>query len=740
MQVATKPDHAHVLKQINGAIRTMEMYPPGHPATIQATEKPFSALQEIFKETDHFIISQVEDRIVVNGKNIDNPGLLKKLLDEFNNQNISSLTFHKDLTREELTKFLNFFAKPLGKERPQITLPEFLKRNHIRSIKVDQLRYELVTEDEVVVKSEVLEGAELRSRMAEIIKDNPELIRDILLNKSVEQKTLVEKFGSEINPDQLSEEIGKQIKSLSDDEILALLASALKEKLSGEEQNSVETLNEVMILVHKLLQHREKRKLLPRVKSMLSTYKIIEEEHLDFLFDERWLESQAVLDELINMIEKLGVEEVDVEKLVFLWHRVISAQDFRIRSYAMDKLLSRLDSENHRTRELTVSLLQKTLSHMMEEKREFEFTYIKNQLLEKIKDQLLPASKLRDISRIFKLIFSQMVQRGEFKEVHRILAEYKARLSPEVAYPQEVREVASDFIREVTDEPTLVLLISQIKEKAPLQNIRLVEEILKSLDEDRVAKKLVEIFTIDDRTVRMSALRVLNKLDKGSVSAISNLLSTPGTLIRKKGSGILKDEGWYRVRNSIYVLGNIPTEESIHTLSGLNQDPDPRVRREVIKALEKIGGPESAKVLLNFLNDIEDEIRRSAIASLGMIGDRGSLTPLLEHFTHNRKDKLPTLTAIGRVDGKEAISFLLKVIQEDKGIEDLPTRQKEEIKFAALKILERMGSPELAGQIEKLIKERKRGWKTLLGKDKLVRTAYRILKAMRNRGGSPRSS
>ena len=100
METVAKPDYGIVLRQIHAAIRRLEMYPPGHPAAVQAIEKPFLALQEIFEVSDHLIISRVEDKIIVNGKSVEREDAVKKLLEEFEHENVSSLTFFKSLTEE----------------------------------------------------------------------------------------------------------------------------------------------------------------------------------------------------------------------------------------------------------------------------------------------------------------------------------------------------------------------------------------------------------------------------------------------------------------------------------------------------------------------------------------------------------------------------------------------------------------------------------------------------------------
>ena len=733
----------NILKEIGAAVKRLGMYPSEHPAAIKATEKPFFTLQEMFKNTDQVTISQVDDKIIVNGESVKGDLLPERLREEFQDQNINSLTFFNTLTKEELGKFLNFFVKPLGRNTPQESFVEFLNKNKIRSIQVNQLKYELVSDDEVVVKTEVLEGADLKAEISKIIKENPDLVKDILLNKPLKQESCMERFGTEVNLDQLTQGIHEQLKNLTDDEVLALLASGLESTLKqskGEDKNLV--LSEVASLLNKLLQDREKEKLLPEVKKILSGCGTLEEKYFDLIFDEKWLKSQAVLDELIGLVDKLGKEEVDFERFMFLLGRVIDSEEEKIRLYAMDKLLSNLDSENSETRRLSVLALKEILNRLISGKMEVEFVYLKDRLYDKIKDRHLSAYILRDSTELIKIVFSEIIQRKEFEEAKKIISEYNARLSQEVSYPEEVREIAKDFLKEVSGESIISLLTSQLEEGRPSQNIKVIEEILESLDKDKVAKELLEIFTVDDRATRISSLRVLSKLGQSSIAALSGLLSNMNAFSRKEGNQLLVDEHWYKVRNAIYVLGNIPDPSSVEVLAKLNSDPDSRVRLEVIKALEKIGREESVDALLIFLKDRDDQVRKNAITSLSIVGDRRCLKSLIDHFHYNRKDKIFALTAIGKMGGAEVIEFLLKLLsEEDSRIKHLSRRQKEEVKITVLNILGKLGStslPEdgtssLAEEIEKLIKQRKKRIKSFFIKDPLADTAERVLKMIKNK-------
>jgi HEAT repeat protein len=729
---------------MNGAIRVLEMYPPDHPAIHLAIEKPFSALQEIFKEVDHLTISQTEDRIIINGTGIEGASLPERLLQEFKNENINSINTSKGLGEDEFNSFLRFFVKPVGKEVPSKSLPDFLKEKDIHSISVDQLHYELVSENEVVVASEVLQGAELKTQISKIIRDNPGLVRDLLLNKSTPREDVQGKFGSEVDLNQLSGQIKDQVKELSDDNLLNLLVSGLEKNLTKFELFGPDSkLNEMVSLVFKLLEDRDKRKLLPQIKNMLTERGLLEKKHLDYIFAERWLKSQAVLDELAGMIENLGTQEVDSERFMFLWSRVNSTQENEIKTYVVDMLLSQLYSENIQSRNLALDFLKPGLIHFVKDETRFGFNYVTHRLSEKIKDQDLPSSILKGCGELLKIILAEQIKREEFMEIRQILVEFNNHLSPGSGFPEGVAEMASAFIRDVTDDQTLLFLTGHLREGIPMPTIKLVEEILESMDKDRVAGKLLEICTSPERATRMSALRVLNRLGSYSVSAISSLLSAEVNLAREKESGHLVDDAWYKIRNAIYVLSNVPDEESVLVLSRLKNDPDIRVRMEVAKALEKIGGTESVKVLLTFLDDSEDEVRKCVIASLGILSDKSCLGPLLEHFRFNPHDRLPALLAIGKIGGGEpteeesynrSIQFLLGLLsEEDVTIKQLQSKPRDEIQIMALNILGKIGSAKSVVEIEKFIKNKKRGLKGLLVNDRLIESARRALTSIKSK-------
>jgi hypothetical protein len=158
------------------------------------------------------------------------------------------------------------------------------------------------------------------------------------------------------------------------------------------------------------------------------------------------------------------------------------------------------------------------------------------------------------------------------------------------------------------------------------------------------------------------------------------------------------------------------------------------VRLEVIKALEKLAQPESTQVLLTLLKDQDDEVRTRVIASLTTLGDSNSLGPLKEHLRHTEKDTLITIAAIGRVGREKSVNCLLDLLWDrDCASSHQTSKTNDETKIAVLNALGKIGSAELTDEIEKFVKHKGRGIKSLLVKDKVTEAANRVLKSLRNK-------
>src|SRR5206468_8763232 len=70
---------------------------------------------------------------------------------------------------------------------------------------------------------------------------------------------------------------------------------------------------------------------------------------------------------------------------------------------------------------------------------------------------------------------------------------------------------------------------------------------------------------------------------------------------------------WYVVRNVIWIMGRVGPPALPHIRKG-SSHREPRVRREAVRSLAQIGGPEAVKGLVGYLYDRDESVFREAVA------------------------------------------------------------------------------------------------------------------------------
>jgi len=85
---------------------------------------------------------------------------------------------------------------------------------------------------------------------------------------------------------------------------------------------------------------------------------------------------------------------------------------------------------------------------------------------------------------------------------------------------------------------------------------------------------------------------------------------------------MLKDERWYVVRNMVTILGEIGSAEAVNALQTTARHPEPKVRKEVIKAFMKINTHAAENTLISLMDDDDEDVVKQAIYSWGPTAPR----------------------------------------------------------------------------------------------------------------------
>jgi hypothetical protein len=191
----------------------------------------------------------------------------------------------------------------------------------------------------------------------------------------------------------------------------------------------------------------------------------------------------------------------------------------------------------------------------------------------------------------------------------------------------------------------------------------------------------------------------------------------------------LPDEKWYIIRNAIFVTGSLKDPEAGKVLRVRINDPDIRVRREIVAALEKIGGDEAADLLSIMADDVDAQIRKAAIAALGIIGN-SEIAPELINLAYRHKTEIINIvSALGSVGGGTASEFLARILTDSRMQSEFAGSHssRDDIKVAAIKGLGRIGTSQAIDAIHDFRRTASTPKKFIFGESRPAKAADDIL-------------
>lgn len=254
-------------------------------------------------------------------------------------------------------------------------------------------------------------------------------------------------------------------------------------------------------------------------------------------------------------------------------------------------------------------------------------------------------------------------------------------LLPQITSPLKSaiqREYASFALEQMASGPMADFLLSHIEQREHTEK-SLTYDILRQLG-TKFAYVIIQRLCVASSLLARKALAVA--LVHIGPAAVPPLVS------------MLKDDRWYVVRNMVAILGEISSPESVANLRETAYHDDPRVRKESIRSLIKIGGKEAEVVIIGLLEDRDQAIVRQAILSLGVMRSQLSVQPLIEIvgardlLLQNLTLKKEALQALGRIGDRRATPHLLSLLQKSHWI---AWNRWEELKIAAAAALGQIG-------------------------------------------------
>ncbi|MCX5857017.1 MAG: HEAT repeat domain-containing protein [Deltaproteobacteria bacterium] len=713
--LAIQQKAVETLVVLNTTITSLRLYPSSSNIITSTIDKLNQALLAIFEQSDSITFAEAEKILLTNGeplstKDMERPPV-KAFLELLLYFGIRSITLEKGIEKNELTDFLQVIGRRQETIQSEGGLQKLLESIHLPHIILDEKIYIARDGDQQILASLDIKDDDIIQYMVgndpnvtldprqlkEMAKD-PEWIAQIFSRGMTEIKhqretqpkiekvsenlirmiSILEKFIGEMDQDKISLLIGKTVAELDPDMISLVLTQNIDNLFGGTFfQNIVDGMDEkqfgdVVVKIQAMQQSpsandldgisggrgaidrtcsrllnsdrgkqfqqtvqekkaREKEKIEKQIQAIKEKMTLSGDGTMEAV------PNNEAMDSILNMADELAVggEHDYIESLIRqLTEGLVSPrQDLRDRASAvLEHIIVRLYEDQQIA---ILDRLSDTLIQWIRIETSATSTYIK--LCYRLKDQIA--------DRILK---------GRFADCMPILDIFYQIDSGILGKNDAVRAIVSDIIAELASPELTDALMAGFSERDE-KTSGSAGRVLARLGDDALNLLLNMLRDKTDSVERVRILHILSEIGQPAMP-----------VIRKR---LYQKEPWYFLRNLVYTLGRIGSQEDAELLGDFLLHENEKVRQEALKSIQRIGGKGRGPVLLSVLPKVDESYQKSIAEDLGNLKyaeavpalmDLLKTRPLVASLSRAELEEKICL-ALGRIGSQEAVPLLTEI-------------------------------------------------------------------------------
>ena len=155
----SKPDADRFGRHLAMVLTRAIMYKPHHPYVKQSSDTLYQMAIKVLDNVSPLVFSVHREQCFVDEEALDPRANVSKVISHFKNVGIESITFYKELSRDELATFLEVYVD--AAKYPDIDAASWaLVEKDVRNLKINHVTFAKITRDEKIAPREV--GEELR--------------------------------------------------------------------------------------------------------------------------------------------------------------------------------------------------------------------------------------------------------------------------------------------------------------------------------------------------------------------------------------------------------------------------------------------------------------------------------------------------------------------------------------------------------------------------------------------------
>lgn len=290
---------------------------------------------------------------------------------------------------------------------------------------------------------------------------------------------------------------------------------------------------------------------------------------------------------------------------------------------------------------------------------------------------------------------------GAGAEVRALAADLRGRLALD-----PVADAVERLVREAgtPPDPSLLDMASAIIDPAVAS--RIVQRIGHERDAARKADYLVLCQRLGVIMAKSFRGALTGATEPAARRAYYDALIAMGDTSRPFIEEMVEDENSLLVCSGVALLREMGGDGAKELVTSALAHPDPRVRKEALLALAKLGDDESGTLVVGFLDDPERDVRVAAATAAGALKVGRALRPLLERLDAEGESEheggvIPFIDALGELGDPGAVPAI-----EKHAVKSLFSKPDTEVRVAAYRALHEIGTPHARELVQKALSDK----------------------------------
>ncbi len=654
------------LKELAVGFKSAKSYPIGHPIMEKVVSNTLAQISRIFADYPEFSFYFLEKTVIFQDIRLDvskNLAVLS-LIEALRKNEIESLTFLSGVTNEDVKNLYEVLSSSKAKLKEYGGPTEMLQAKGTEKIKINAVKFGIQAGAAVQVIREktVSETSKDDSNIEEVIEDFKRLIEKGLTALEMRQEfnKLIESTDGISLPSQMkgSEAVARILENLPYEYRIELLKDV---ELKPFVLKVLSNLNEESLL--ELIVAREDR--VEGVKKILGS-----------LSDEKFAQLLPMLkDRIPNIYEYLAQMGLALsEKLT----SVFSLEDLHntIKPY-----YNMLDSHNAKVREEGIKSLATLASRFLQQGH----LEISSEVVQRICLALEQEAVVEVVNNSTEEIFNlyNIARLSNHGKICDMIVEPFNKILGRPGIPLQIKRALINFIGETKNPIALSALISFLWESGVYPEVRAA---IVKMGKSAVPELLLTLKEAEDYSLRMKIIDILKNIGKETLDILLKNIDAPE---------------WFMRRNIVNIIGEIGNKEICSNLEILMNDPEDRVRLELVRTFSKL---EYEKGLKSLLKDSAIEVRAESLRGLRKVISNEEIGELLQSL----KEKgdafhAELLKIIGERKLTVAYPFVVDYLR-NLTLRDDQTAQG--LKHIAFSVLIRLSHPETKAVLEEFANSR----------------------------------